>query len=144
VESQNDSQQAAYQGQEERHRARMATDFDYMCMQTTQGRFNLSLLPKDYEPMRSFENAFRHVAAEFSPIERARLRNWYQRQGYSAKSADKKIVVKLLGRVMDECQSRGFNWPRSLLKVKSDLTREIAQDRKPGQETETTTHAQED
>lgn len=103
----------------------MATDFDYMCMHATQGRLNLSLFPKDYESLTRFEDAFRSVMFEFNPNKRSRLSVWYQKQGYSANSAQKMIVVRLLGRVMDECEKRGFNWPRSLLKVKSDLIREI-------------------
>ena len=126
MEPQSDSQQAANQKQEEQHQARMASDFDYMCMHSTQGRLNLSLFPQDYESLGRFEKAFREAAFEFNPTKRASLRTWYQRKGFSRKSAEKKIVIRLLGRVMDLCENRGFDWPRGLLKVESDLLREIA------------------
>ena len=109
---------------QEESRAKEADEFQDMCLYATDGRLNPSLFPKEYEYLSQFENAFCDVARKFNS-EKRRLRARYLGEGYSPNSAQTKIIIRLLSKVMDECERRGFPWPSSLLRIKSDLTREL-------------------
>lgn len=106
------------------HDLRMEQNFAYMCEHTTKGYLNVLLFPTDYDDLTKFESAFRDVAAQFDHVKKNKLREMYRRGSLPDEVVERRIIIRFLSAVMDECRRRGFRWPSSMLRVKSQLQRE--------------------